>query len=226
MRKLVSLLIIGVLTFGLSGLVFAANTPTLNQAINAGTLSTDILNGSRVAVASPSATMTAKAFSFDCQTGGSASTGTLGSTAERQYVLNPNAANNGWTLSIAATSGATALWTSGGNTFDFNDAGTGGCTDNTSPNDTDGRAGQLTINPNAGTVLADCVSCTLTGITKGSTAAFVETSANSVTLLTAAAGSDDVWRGYLYGSTLSQTIPAEQAAGAYSLNMTITVAAS
>jgi hypothetical protein len=208
-----------------SGVAFAANTPTFNQTISAGALSTDVLNASRVSVASPSATLSAKTFNFDCQTGGSASTGTLGTTSEREYVMNPGAANNGWTLTMAATSGATALWTSGGNTFDFNDAGTSGCTD-TPTTETDTKPGQLTVNPSAGTLTADCATCTVANISKGSSAAFVEGTTNSITLLNAALASDDNWRGYLYGSTLSQTIPAEQVAGAYTLSMTITVTAS
>lgn len=62
-----------------------------------------------------------------------------------------------------------------------------------------------------------------TGITLGSQAAFSGTS--PVTLISAAAGSDDVWRGYVTGVGLSQAIPAGQAAGTYTLPMTQTVAA-
>jgi hypothetical protein len=224
-RKTSFAVMVALLMFTTSGVVIAANTPTLNQTINAGTLSTDILNGSRVPVASPSATLSVKTFDFNCQTGGSASTGTLGTTSEREYVMNPSAANNGWTLTIAATGGPTALWTSGGNTFDYNDGNASGCTDNPT-SEPDGMPGQLTINPSVGTLMTDCVGCSVTGITKGSSTGLLEGGPNSATLLTAAAGSDDMWRGYFYGSTLSQTIPAEQLAGAYTLNMTITVAAS
>lgn len=217
-------LVLGIGTMGVKD-AYAAPTPTLNQTITAGTLSTDILNASLVTVASPSASLSSKGFSFDCQTGGSASTGTLGTDAEREYVINPGGANNGWTLAIAPTSGATAVWTSGGNTYDFNDATTSGCADGADSGDSVG--GQLTINPTAGTLTADCNStCVTTNITKGSSAAFLDGSVASVTLLTATAASDDYWRGYLTGSTLSQTIPANQPAGSYSLPMTITVTAS
>ena len=48
---------------------------------------------------------------------------------------------------------------------------------------------------------------------------------DSVTLLNAAAASDDIWRGYLTGVGMSQTIPAEQPADSYSVNMTLTAAA-
>jgi hypothetical protein len=203
---------------------FAAPTPTLSQTINSGVLSTDILDASQVTVASPSFSMTAKSTSFTCQSGGSASTGTLGAAAQRLYVINPGAAApNGWTLAIAATAGPTATWTSGGNTFDFNDAGGSGCTDGA---DTDTKAGQLTVDPSAGTITTDCASCTATNVTKGTSTAYVETTANSVTLLTASSSVQSVWRGYLTGASLSQVIPAETPSGTYTLNMTLTAAAS
>jgi hypothetical protein len=202
---------------------FAANTPTLNQTINAGVLSTDILDASQASVASPSFSMSAKNTSFSCQSGGSASTGTLGENAQRLYVINPGATASGWTLTMAATSGATATWVSGGNTFDFNDAGGSGCTDGA---DTDTKGGQLTVNPTAGTITTDCSSCTTTNITKGSSTGFVEGTTNSVTLMSASASAESVWRGYLTGASLSQTVPAETPSGTYSLNMTLTATAS
>lgn len=207
------------------GTAFAASTPDFTQTISAGTLTTDILDASRVTVASPSAALTAKTFSFSCQSGGSASTGTLGTSSQRLYVMNPSAAANGFTLTIAATSGATSKWANTGvtRTYDFNDSGTSGCSDGA---DADSISGQLTIDPSAGTLTTDCLSCTSTNITKGSSSAFVQGTTDSVTLLNAAAGSDDVWRGYLTGATLSQTIPAEQAPDSYSINLTVTVTAS
>ncbi|HYH75546.1 MAG TPA: hypothetical protein VD735_06325 [Candidatus Saccharimonadales bacterium] len=222
-------LVLGISTVGsysTQKVVYGAPTPTLNQTITAGTLSTDILNASRVPVASPSAAFSAKPFSFDCQSGGSASTASLGSDSEREYVINPGGANNGWVLSIAATTGPTAVWTNGTATYDFNDGGTSGCSDTVSGNDPDDRAGQLTVNPTASVLTTDCLSCTATNITKGSSTSFTQVTTNSATLLNAAAASDDNWRGYLTGTALSQTIPAEQAAGAYTLGMTITVVAS
>ena len=215
--SLIIILVVG------GGVTSAASTPTFNQTINAGALSTDILDASRATVASPSATMSAKSFSFSCGSGAGASTGTFGTNTERIYVINPSGANNGWTLTMAATAGSTALWSDGGtNTYDFNDAGTGGCTDGA---DTDTKAGQLTIDPSVGTLTTDCTTCATTNITKGSSSAFVEGTLNSITLLNAAAASDDVWRGYLTGVTLSQTIPAETPAAAYTINMTLTATA-
>jgi hypothetical protein len=212
-----------VVASAMQGTVSAANNSTFNQTINAGVLSTDILDASGVTVASPSVSMTAKNLSFTCLTGGSASTGIFGTNTQRVYVINPGGANSGWTLTLAATSGPTALWTSGGNTFDFNDAGTSGCSDGV---DTDTKAGQLTVDPSVSTLTTDCASCVVTNVTKGSSTAYVEGTTNSVTLLNAAAASDDVWRGYITDATLSQTIPAETPPGAYTLNMTLTATAS
>lgn len=224
----VSLLIAMIILFMVALSASAANTPTLNQTINAGTLFTDILDASRVAVGSPSAAFTAKTFSFDCQYGGSASTSSLGTNTERVYVVNPNAANNGWVLSIAATSGVTTLWQNGGSTqnYDFNDP-TGanpGCTDG--GGDADTKAGQLSIDPSVSTINLDCLTCTSSNVSKGSSTAFNQGTTDSVTLLNAAVASDDIWRGYLTGVALSQTIPAEQPADSYSVNMTVTVVAN
>jgi hypothetical protein len=171
--------------------------------------------------------MTAKSFSFSCQAGGSASTGTFGTNTERVYVSNGDAADNGWTLTVAATSGATARWQNGGATqfMDFNDpsGSTAGCTDGA---DADSTAGQLTIDPSAGTLTTDCGTCTTTSVSKGSSTGFDQGTTDSITLLNAAAGSDDVWRGYLTGMGLSQTVPAETPANAYTLDLTLTVTAS
>jgi hypothetical protein len=206
------------------GAVYAANTPDLTQQITAGVLSADVLDSSRVTVPSPAAALSTRNFSFSCQSGGSASTGTLGTNEQRLYVMNPDGADSGWTLTIAATGGATSVWENAGatQTFDFNDPTSSGCTDG---GDADTRGGQLTINPGAGSLTTDCVSCTSTAITLGSSAAFSQAVTDSITLINAAAGSDDVWRGYLTGATLSQTIPAEQAVDNYDINLTLTATA-
>jgi hypothetical protein len=206
----------------------AAPSSDLTQVISTGTLSIDILDASRNPVSSPTASLGAKNFSFDCQFGGNASAGALGSNSQRLYAVNPAAATpNGWNVTLAATGGATATWSNTGATkkFDYNDpTGTNpGCSDGV---DADSVAGQLSVNPAAATLTTDCSTCTTTGITKGSQAAFSQGATDSVTLLTASAGADNPWRGYLTGLGLNQTIPAEQPADStYSLNMTITIAA-
>ena len=218
-KKLLLFVAVLILAVSDSGAIYAANNSTFNQTINAGALVTDIEDASRVTVASPSVTFTAKNFSFSCLSGASASTGTFGTNTQRIYVTNPGGANNGWTLTLAATSGATALW---GTAIDFNDATTAGCTDGA---DVDTKGGQLTVDPSVGTLTADCGSCTTANVTKGSSTAYVQGTTDSVTLLNAALASDDVWQGYLTGAAMSQTIPAETATGSYTLNMTLTVTA-
>jgi hypothetical protein len=215
--------VLAVLLVSGSGVAYAANNSTFSQVISTGTLSTDIMDASRVTVASPGVAMSGKSFSFDCQAGGSASTGTLGTVAQRMYVNNPDGADNGWTLTVAATGGATGRWANGGaNTFmDFNDptGSTAGCSDGA---DADTSVGQLGLDPSTGTLTTDCTSCTSTGVTLGSNASFNQGTTDSITLINAAAGSNDVWRGYLTGVTASQTIPAETPADSYTLNLTLT----
>jgi len=170
--------------------------------------------------------MSAKTFSFNCYSGGTASTGTLGTNAQRLYAINPGASvPNGWDVTVAATGGATATWANTGNTkkFDFNDAGGSGCTDGA---DTDSYAGQMNIDPSSGTLTTDCGSCTSTGITKGSSTAFVEGTTNSITLITAANTVSNPYRGYLTGIPVTQTIPAEQGVDStYTINLTLTITA-
>lgn len=217
--RLVSAGFLLALTAG-GGVVYAANNTDVTQTINAGTLTADIRDASRVPVASPTFAMSATTFSFSCQS----STGTIGSSTQRLYVDNPDTADSGWTLSVAATDGATGLWENSGvtNTFDYNDPTAAGCTDSA---DTDTKAGQLTINPSVGTLTADCTSCATTNITKGSSSAYNQGTVDSITLLNAAAGSDDIGRWYLTGVSASQTIPADQPVDNYSINLTITVTA-
>lgn len=206
--------------------VDAANNTDLSQTINAGTLTTDIRDASRVTVASPNVAFSAAAFSFDCLSGASRPSGTFGTGTERIYVDNPGAANDGWTLSLAATGGATDTWDNAGVTeqYDFNDPGgaPAGCGDG---GDTDGFAGQLSVDPTTGTLNTDCGSCVTTNITLGSASAYNEGTTDSITLLNAAAGSDDIGRWYLTGVDMDQTIPAEQTPDSYTVNMTLTVVA-
>lgn len=204
-----------------SAVVFASPDTEFTQVINDGVLSTDILDAGGAPVASPTVTMSAVSTSASCQTPGSS--GTFGTSSERIYVDNPGGANSGWNLTVAATSGSTAVWDGVSYNMDFNDPTTGGCADG---GDVDGNAGQMTINPNAGTVNLDCSgSCTSTGITKGSSDSFEEGVTDAITLIAAAAGSDDIWRGYLTGATVNQTIPANTPSDTYTLDLTVTATA-
>jgi hypothetical protein len=197
-----------------------SSTTALTQTINPGTLSVDIVDGSYVTVGSPTVSMSAIDFSFAC----TSSSGTFGTATEQIYVKNPDAADAGWDLTIAASS-PTDLWTSATVTdYDFNDPTTSGCEDG---GDTDGLGGQMTIDASGGTLAAGaCSSCTTANITKGSSSAFEEGVNDSITLLSAASSSDDIGDWTLQGVSVSQTIPPEQpAASDYTINLSLTVTA-
>lgn len=184
---------------------YAATTANsqLTQLINPGVISTDIRNASNAVVAAPTFAMNATAVSTAQQT----TTGTFGTAAQRISVDNPGGANDGWTLTLNATVPGTTKWTSGANNYAYN--GTAA-------------TGQLTVNPSVGTLTA--VTGTSTGITLSASANFTGTT--PITLASAAAGSDDIWNGYITGIGLSQAIPASQPSGTYTLDMTQTVTAS
>lgn len=173
---------------------------TLSQTITAGTISTDIRDGSNVVVGSPSFAMNAATLSTSQQT----VTGTFGTASQRISVDNPGGANNGWSLALNATTPGLGTWMSGGNTYAYNGNAT---------------TGQLTIDPSVATLTVR--SGTSTAITKGISASF--TASTPLTLLSAASGSDDIWNGYISGVGLSQAIPANQPAGTYTISMTQTL---
>ena len=112
--------------------------------------------------------------------------------------------------------------------MDFNDPTSAGCADAAPGVDADTVAGQMTVNPTAGTVVkGNCLSCVLTGITKGSSSAFSQGVLDSVTILTGAAASNDIGDWKLTGVGISQTIPPEQrAASDYSLSLVLSIVAS
>lgn len=184
-----------------------------------GALSVDIVDGSGSSIANPSVVMSAVTIGFDCQT----STGTLGTTAQRIRVSNTTL-TPGWTVAIAATSGGTANWSSGGNTFDFNDgSGTpAGCADG---GDADSLAGRMTLNASSGTSTPQS-GCNNTGISLGSNTSFAQGTTDSITLISASAGAGTNCYWELTGIPVSQTIPIQQAAGTYSINLTLTVTAT
>lgn len=106
--------------------------------------------------------MSAKTFSFSCQSGGSASTGTFGTSSQAIYIKNPDASDTGWTVDLAASS-PTAVWDSAVD-YDFNDAGGSGCTDG---GDADSLGGQMTVDPSGGVLaVGACSTCTTTSVTK------------------------------------------------------------
>lgn len=212
-------IILGAMALSTVVWVYAA-TSNFTLTISAGSLSVDIVDGSYVTVGSPSVALDSVTAGFGCQ----AATGILGTVSQVIYVKNPDAADNGWAVSIAG-SATTAVWDSAGTDIDFNDAGGSGCTDG---GDADSVGGQMTIDPSGGTLATgQCLSCGTSNITKGSSASFSEGTTDSITLLTGASGSDDFGDWKLTGVDISQTIPAEQSAATdYDITMTLSILAS
>jgi hypothetical protein len=164
--------------------------------------------------------MSAATFAFVCQT----TTGTFGTATQNIYVKNPDAADNGWVVSLAAAA-PTAFWASAGTNMDFNDPSGSGCTDGADP---DTLKGQMTVDPSVSTLtVGGCSICTTANISKGSSTAFNEGTLDSVTILTGAALSNDIGDWKLTGVAISQKIPAEQPAAVdYALPLTLSIVAS
>jgi hypothetical protein len=188
---------------------------------NYGNLNLDIVDGSDQSVASPSFAMSTLGYNFNCTN----ITGSLGSASQKIRVSNLTT-TPGWSASIAATAGNTDLWRNTGDTeqYDFNDPlGTpNGCTDGP---DADSEAGQLTINPSAGTITPE-TGCTNSNVSLGSSSSFNQGTTDSLQLIsaTSSANSDCIWD--ITGINLSQYVPAEQPIGTYDINLTITIIAN
>ena len=172
-------------------------------------LSADIVDGTGASVVSPSVALSAATYSFACQT----VSGTLGSSTQKIRVTNTTA-NPAWTVSIAATNGSTAKWLSGSLSYAFNNPTSSGCS-----------AGQLSVNPALGTITPKS-GCTNTGISPGSATAFNAGVTDGISLASASTSASTGCYWDLTGITLSQTIPAEQSVGSYTLNLTVTLVAN
>ena len=222
-RSKTNLILAVALATGLVGVVFASSTSNFTQTINAGSLAVDIVDASFDTVGSPSVSMTAETFSFACQQ----STGTFGTNTQRIYVQNPDAADNGWRVDLAA-SAPTNLWDSAGTDYDFNEAGSSGCADDGATTDADAFGGRLTVDPSgASRFVGECASCAVDGdITLGDSESFVETSNNTIDLFSGASASEDIGDWYITGVGVTQDIPAEQAAAAdYDINLVLSATA-
>jgi hypothetical protein len=177
---------------------------------NSPALTFDFVDGSGASVNSPSATLGSISPTFTCQT----VTGTLGGSTQRLRVTNTTD-NPGWTITMAATGGATATWASPGppaHSYKFNDSAGSGCTN-----------GQLTVNPAVGTLTAQ-TNCTTTSVSKGSSTAFTGSTAATLLNASSPAQIDCYWE--LINIGLSQKIPAGQLGGNYTINMTLTITAN
>lgn len=183
------------------------------------TLSTSIVDSGGTVVPSPNFTMAATPAAFSC----TSSSGSLGTSSQRLRISNMRISSS-WSTSIAPTGGSTARWTNTGATrsYDFNDATSSGCLDGA---DSDSVAGQLQVSPSGATITPE-TDCAATNITLGSNQSFSEGSVNTITLATAATGADTACYWDITNVGLTQSIPIEQDADTYQLNMTITTVAS
>jgi alpha-tubulin suppressor-like RCC1 family protein len=146
-------------------------------------------------------------------------TSTFGDSTRRLRLSNTTYAN-GWNVTIAPTDGPTANWNRSDSLakYDLNDSGANG-TD--SAVDTDLLGGQLSLNPALATITPQA-SCSTTGIAKGSNSSFVEGTVNNIMLLSATSASQQNCYWDFYGAGISQTIPASQPAGMYTISLTAT----
>lgn len=182
-----------------------------------GTLSADIVTAAGVSVPTPNFTMNTTAYPYDC----AVASGNMGTDSQRLRISNMTS-NATWSLSIAATGGATTLWSNGGNTqsYDYND--TAGCSDGP---DNDTKAGKLQILPSAASLNAQS-GCNTSNVSLGSNQTFSEGSVDAITLASAASAANTGCYWDLTNVELRQTIPASQPTGSYNIDLTITATAS
>ncbi len=183
-----------------------------------GILTIDVVNIGMVVIPSPSFPMSTAITQSTCQS----VTGMFATSSERIRVFNSLSAT-GWSINVAATSGPTAAWSSGGSSYDFNDpsGSPSGCN---SGSDGDGIAGRLTLDP-SGSALSTEVGCSFTGLSKGGVASFSQGVIDAITLLAASSSTPTGCYYLLHSNAMQQYIPAFQPAGSYSISMTVTVVA-
>lgn len=189
--------------------------PQITTAGSGGT-AFDIVDSGGSPVANPSYAMNAKTVSFSCES----ATGTFGASDQRIRVSNGGTAED-WNLSLAATGGTTDFWDGTSGNYDYNDNGgaPAGCGDGA---DSDSLAGQLTVDPSAGTVTPQD-GCTTTGISKGSSTAYLEGTTDEVTVLSGTTSSDTNCYWDFAGIGLDQLVPESQPSDTTSINMTLTL---
>ena len=181
-------------------------------------LSVSVVDASDEVVTNPSFSLNSTVMKSTCQT----TTGYLG-VSNQQIRVHNTTSSGSWSLTLAATDGATAYWkrAGGGVGYDYNDPSGSppGCN---SGSDGDSLAGQLSVDPTAGTVTTR-TGCSLTGISKGGATAFSQGVFDSISLLQAGSGSNTDCLFDLTGVGLSQKVPSYQQYGNYSLDVTLTV---
>lgn len=199
--------VVGVVALGATAAYADSIDIELEQIINTGTLHNDL-------VATDGVTPATRGLDFNPVTAfGSTqdTSATYPAGTDKVLISNPGAADGGWNLSVQAKDGVSAKWVSGSDEFDFDDPAGSGYTN-----------GQLTVNASGATVSVAAPN-TLTGVTPNPTATAFNSN-NTINLVSAAAGSQDIWLGYLTGVQFAQKIPAGQAAGTYNITLTQTLA--
>ena len=195
---------------------YAASSIQFSLTVSVGSLTVDIRDSStKASIASPVFNFGTANFSNS----GTSVTGTFPAAGTEIFIDNQDAADSGWSLTFAPRTSATNYVGSGGgnNALTIDSSSTG----------------QLTINSSSATLTAISptgVTCDSTGVSLGSSTAFDDDEANSgtnavtsITLLTAAAASADICQYSLTGVSATQTIPANQPAGSYSITMALTI---
>lgn len=191
------------------------NTQALNGYTNypeisiEGGLSVDIVSATGISIGSPKITFSSLYALDVCQQ----STGVLGTAAERIRVTDNRSSGN-WSLSVAATGGGAARWTSGANSYAFNNpAGSpAGCAN-----------GQLSLNfSTLGATTKP--GCTGTGLW-GSTGTYAFAASTPIGI-GGASGADRFCYWDITGVGLEQQIPGATPPGSYTIDMTLTVTAT
>lgn len=136
-------------------------------------------------------------------------------------IINP-LANTPWSVTIAASDGPQAVWKSTSGQYDFNDAVNG-----VDGVDEDVVGGSLTLNPLASipTVATGSQDCTTNDLSMGSLARFEEGErrVSSITLVNGLPTSASYCSWDVLGIGMEQVVPADQSAGKYRLDFTITI---
>ena len=187
---------------------------------SSGVISVSIVDGAGSAVPSPSFPLSNAYVNTQCQT----VTGAFGVSSKRIRIEN-TMSSPGWSLSLAATGGPTALWhrSDNGAYYDFNDFSgvPAGCN---SGSDGDGYAGQLSLNFGS-TSITPGSSCSNAGVSAGTNSAFSQGAVDSITIAMASGSAETGCYWDITDTQLSQAIPGAQPGGNYSLSMTLTVVA-
>lgn len=168
-----------------------------------GSLTVDIVDSGGTPVASPAVTFSGAPFSWTTQQ----STGTLGVASEKIRLTNTTT-TPAWTLSVAATSGPTTLWSGGTYSYDFNGTAT---------------TGRLEVDASSGASTPEG-GCSNTGVSLGSATYFNQGVTDSITIISADGTADTSCYWDLTGVSLTQDLPARQEADTYSLSLTLTAA--